>query len=577
MRKRTDMREYQVRAADKLYHGLPLREPETGRYMWERPERDGTAVHIDMGLGKTVIGLTAIVDWYAFGVLQRPTLVIAPIKVCEAVWRQEAQREWEHTRHLTFSLIRGDEKARSFAMHPNRGAIRSGLPCWDFVDGQWVQNRYSHVYLINPEGLQWLAKFLRNDWSYFDALLIDESSMFKDNRAKRFRVLSNYGTRVALQGPDGKALRDAKGDLILTPPHRFKRSGVLTGTPSPSSLMNLWAPLYLIDHGARLHAKFDTFKGRYFHKSQQVAEHVHKYDLNDGEDEARPEYQARDGAPEKIHEMIADVTVELNAEDYGVLPQTIGDATQTQQSYCPITRQQVIQYPPNHTHWVELPDALKVQYKQLEREAVLELDRDPIMAANGGAKSMMCWQFANGAIHRTDDFGKRTWANLHNAKVEKLVELVETLNTNFVIPYYFTHDLERITQAFQAAGIPYATLKGGKTERIVDRWNAGHIPNLLLHPQSAGHGLNLQKGGHTLIWFTMLWSLERYLQTNARLARSGQSGIVGIHHILTRDTTDVLQYLNLGEKGDDQTRFRSALRSYQQLRGLGLYDAATPN
>lgn len=513
------MRNFQVRASHKLFCGEPLRDPKTGEHT-DGLARDGTAVHIDMGLGKTIIGLTAARDWLDFGICKRG-IVIAPIRVCETVWRQESSI-WEHTKHLSFSLIRGTEKERAFALV-----------------------RPADIYLINPEGLRWLAKWLRNDWSMFDFMLIDEVSMFKDNRSQRFRVLSNYGTRVALKGEDGKALRDAEGQLVITPPHRFKRSGVMTGTPSPSSIMNLWAPMYLVDHGARLHKKFDTFRSRFFHKTQQVAEHVHKYEINDQEDEVRPEYIARDGAPERIHELIADITVELNAADYGILPETL-----------------------HLEHFVELPGSVRTQYDQLEKEAILELTVDAVKAKNGGAKTMMCWQIANGAIYKTDDYGTRSWEEMHEEKLKQLVDLVDTLNTNVIIVYNFEHDLIRIKQRFHNMA---TVLKGGRTEKVVDAWNKGEIPILLLHPKSGGHGLNLQFGGHTIIWFSMTWSLEQYLQTNARLARSGQQSVVGIHHILTNRTTDVLMYKNLHEKGDDQTRFRQALREYQQLRQLGLY------
>lgn len=518
------MRDYQHRAAHQLFTGVPYRDMSTGRALWELLVRVGTAIFIDMGLGKTIIALTAIVDWFAFRTITKPVLIIAPIKVCETVWRQEAAA-WTHTRHLMFSLVRGDEKKRAFAL-----------------------KRPAHIYLINPEMVAWLAKFLRNDWSCFDAVIIDEVSAFKDHRSKRFRTLTNYGTRVTVKDAWGVTLKDAAGDAVIVPPHSFKRVGVLTGTPSPSSLRNLWAPLYICDHGERLHKKYDTFEGRFFHKARQLAPHVHEVKLNSEEDEVRPAWIARDSAPERIHELIADITVELNAADYGVLPEVI-----------------------DHVHKVQLPDALRAQYDMLEKEAILELTKDVLMAQNGGAKSMMCWQFANGAIHGADDFGRRMWHELHEAKLDKAIELIDMLNTNIIIPYWFTHDLARLKARLTKEGMAYTVLASKNVEAIVDRWNAGLIPILLLHPMSAGHGLNLQFGGHTFLWFSMLWSLEKYLQTRARLARSGQLYPVGNHHILTEKTTDELMWLNLGEKGDEQTRFRTALRTYQTLRQLGLF------
>lgn len=516
------MRGYQLRAAHKIFCGELRIDPSTGHKVG--PERDGTAVHIDPGLGKTITALTAIVEWYRWGIIEKPVLVVAPIKVCETVWRQEA-REWSHTRHLTFELVRGDEKKRAFAL-----------------------SRPAHVYLVNPEMLLWLQKYVRSDWGkYFDALIIDESSMFKDHRAKRFRVLSNYGTRVTLKGPDGRPLKDPLTGLnIITPPHRFKRSAVLTGTPSPSGLQNLWAPFYLLDHGQRLHKHFDTFQGRYFHKTQQVAAHVFKHELNPDEDEVRPEWEIRDGTKERIHEKIADITIELNAEDYGVLPKVM----------------------PPVKHYVDMPAELLPHYRQLEREAVFEMLSDPVLAANGGAKSMMCWQICNGALYTTDEYGKKEWKELHTAKLDRLVELIDELDQHCLIPYHFNHDLERITARFKAEGIPYAVLKGRNSESIINRWNAGGIPNLLIHPQSAGHGLNLQFGGHTVVWFSTIWSLERYLQTNARVARSGQKEVVGLHVIMTRNTTDEVRYQSLQETGDDMVRFRKALMQYQKQMGI---------
>jgi SNF2 family DNA or RNA helicase len=518
------MRGYQLRAAHKIFCGEPVRNPATG--VKEGPARDGTAVHIDPGLGKTITALTAIVEWFKWGICRKPVLVIAPIKVCETVWRQEA-RDWSHTQHLIFQLIRGDEKKRAFALA-----------------------RPAHVVLINPELLKWLQKYIRADWgAHFDALVIDESSMFKDNRSQRFRVLTNYGTRQTVKGPDGKPWENPlTGMRELIGPHRFKRSAVLTGTPSPSGLQNLWSPFYVIDHGARLNKKFDTFQGRFFHKVAEVAPHIDKYALNAEEDLLRPEWETKGGGAERIHELISDITIELNAEDYGVLPQVL----------------------PPFKHYIDLPEELKPHYRQLEREAVFEMLENPVTAANGGAKSNLCWQICNGAVYTTDEYGRKEWKEVHTRKLDKLVEVIDELDQHALIPYHFNHDLERIVTRFKKEGIPYAVLKGKNTEAIIDRWNAGGIPNLLIHPQSAGHGLNLQFGGHTLIWFSTIWSLERYLQTNARVARSGQKGIVGIHVIMAKHTTDEVRYNSWFQNGDDMSRFRKATLDYQKQLGLDL-------
>lgn len=504
------------------------------------PDYDGTNVHVDMGLGKTVTALTAIADIYKFGVANRPTLIIAPIAVCETVWRQEAAA-WTHTRHLKIELLRGNERQRAYKLAQGYDILTS--------------KRHTDAFLINPELIPWLFKWLRNDWSYFDVLIIDDVAL-KSHKSKQFRTLTNYGRRDHPKDPvTGKALRDEAGNLLRFPPHRFKRSAKLTGTPSTSGLHNVWSTNYIMDHGARLHKDYETFEGRFFHKGRKVAPHTYDIEINAGEAESRPEYEARTGAPERIHELMADITIELDGADYGVLPQTLGDATKGEP-------------PQSHLHRVQLPGDLRAKYDELEREAILELAGDTLMAQNGGAKTMMCWQIANGAIYKTDDYGRKEVAELHEAKLGKLVELIDRINGNVIIPYYFQHDYSRIVNRLVKEKMHFATLKGKGKEKVIEQWNAGHTPILLLHPQSAGHGLNLQFGGNTIIWYTMLWSLERYLQTNARIARSGQTGIVHMHHIVTERTTDELMLLNLRQNGNDQERFRAAIREYQKLRGI---------
>jgi hypothetical protein len=530
------MRKYQVRAAQKVFEGTPTRDAETGQY--SGADRDGTNVHIDMGLGKTIIGLTAIADLYRWGVCRRPTLVLAPIKVCQTVWRQEAA-QWSHTRHLRIGDLLGNERDRAFTL-ARAFNEQTGVRGYD-------------VILCNPEKLHWLIKYLRGKWEFFDALVIDDVAL-KDPKSRQFKILTNYGDKIAKVDPfTGKAA--VPREYVKIPPHRFKRAAKLTGTPSTNGLHNLWSPNYIMDHGARLMRDYGSFEARFFHKGHQVAEHVHKMELNSEEDQARPAYVARTGAPERMHELIADITIELNAEDYGVLPATIGDASKGEP-------------PRSHLHRVELPSELRAKYDQLERDAIIELAGNTTMAQNGGAKSMMCWQIANGAMYVEDQFGVKVPQELHSVKLDKLVELIDTLNANVIVPYYFQHDYARIVARLEKEKMAWASLKGRNTERVVNQWNAGNIPILLLHPQSAGHGLNLQFGGHHLVWYSMLWSLERYLQTNARLARSGQSGIVGIHHIVTSRTTDELMLTNLRQNGDDQQRFRAALREYQKLRGI---------
>lgn len=537
------MRQYQIRAAHKIFKGSLSRDPVTGVYIG--PDCDGSMVHVDMGLGKTITALTACVDWYAFGVLTRPCLVVAPIKVCESVWKQEAL-QWSHTRHLRFALLRGNEKQRAYEL----------ARCFDPQTGE----RKVDIVLVNPELVPWLKKWLRGEWGFFDALIIDDVA-WRDPASKQFRAISNYGDRHTVKDEfTGKSVIDpTTGKRIRMGGHRFKRACKLSGTPSPAGLHQLWAPSYLMDHGFRLSGSYDSFEARFFHKTKKVTPFKSKVGINAEEDEQRPAFLAVTGAPERIHELIADVTIELNAEDYGVLPKVIGDASKGE-------------LPDTHLHRVGLPGELRAQYDRLEKEAIIELMAGLIMAQNGGAKSMLCWQYANGCIYDQDEFGQQIQREIHTGKLDKLVELIDRITGNVMVPYYFKSDYERITARLNKEGVPWESLKGKNSDKVIERWNEGRTPVLLIHPQSAAHGLNLQFGGNHIIWFTLLWSLERYLQTLARLARSGQSGVVQNHHIATTNTTDELMLLNLRMNGSNQDRFRSAVRAYQQLRGLDLME-----
>lgn len=520
------IRDYQLNAAHRIFTGTV---------------DDGTPIILDMGLGKTVIVLTAIKDLIMWGMITKPVLVVAPILVCETVWRQEA-RIWSHTQGLKFSLLRGQPFHRRFRLR-----------------------QPADIYLINPEGLDWLFKEIREDWSVFDMLVVDESSVFKTPAGKRFKLLTNYGDRHAVKGADGKAMRDGSGNLIHAGPHRFKRTVICTGTPAPTSLLHLWPQLYIVDAGKRLHKKFETYRDRFFHKTGQVADHTFKWELDSEELELRPEWMPKDGAPDKIHELIADITVELDGAAYGVLPPTIGDASQGD-------------VPPSHCHYVALPPSTRAMYDKMEKEALVELGDNFVIAANGGARTMLCWQIANGFMYWRNDLGDQLTEPMHDAKLDKLVELIDMIPGSVIVTYYFKADYERITRRLHAEGIGFSTLGGGckNPTKVIDDWNQGKIPVLLLHPQAAAHGVNLQIGGHQIIWYTLIWSLERYLQTNARVARSGQKYICGFHHIVAEGTLDELMLTMLHQRGDTQTRFRAALRAYQSLRGWDINSLGTP-
>jgi hypothetical protein len=517
----------------RLTDGKPARpyQMRTAHSIFTGTDGDGTAVIVDMGLGKTFATLEGIQQLITFGVITKPVLVVAPIAVCNTVWRQEAAI-WNTTNWLQFSLLRGSPAQRRLALY-----------------------RPAHVYLVNPELLDWLFKELRSSWERFDMLVLDDVPL-KQPTSKRFKLLSNYGDRHTVKGEDGKSIM-VDGHRVKIGPHRFKRVAVLTGTPCPTSLLNLWCPFYMLDHGRRLHTSYEQYRDRFFYKEAQVADHIYKYGISDEELETRPDWMPKDGAPVKIHELIADITVELNGEDYGVLPSTVGDASKSA-------------VPASHMHYIDLPSDVRTQYDQMEKEALMELNADFVMAANGGAKSMLCHQMANGFVYSTNDYGFQETNDLHELKLDKLVELIDLIGSNVIVTYHFKADKERLQRRLNKEGISYGVLTPKNSEKMLQLWNNGKLPVMLLHPQSAGHGINAQMGGHHIIWYSQIWSLERYMQTNARIARSGQERIVGIHHIAARKTVDDLMLLTYLERGDTQSKFRKALAKYQTMRGLGI-------
>lgn len=265
----------------------------------------------------------------------------------------------------------------------------------------------------------------------------------------------------------------------------------LTGTPSPNGYLDLWAQMYLLDRGERLGRTITAYRNKYFLT-------LFRGNYN--------EYQLRPGAKEEIDAKLADLCISMKAEDY------------LKELKEPV----VIDYR------VKMTDKEWRQYKAMERQAVLELDDEWITAANAAAVSNKLLQMANGAIY--DETGAYT--TLHDHKLDALEDLMEqAMGSPVLVAYAYKSDLERIQQRFPEA----RKLETGKD---IEDWNAGRIPMLLAHPASCGHGLNLQQGGSILVWFGFTWSLELYLQTNARLHRQGQKDPVRIYRIVNEGTMD---------------------------------------
>ncbi|HEM3626034.1 TPA: DEAD/DEAH box helicase family protein [Streptococcus suis] len=268
---------------------------------------------------------------------------------------------------------------------------------------------------------------------------------------------------------------------------KMQRFVGLTGTPAPNSLVDLWPQIYLMDRGERLETSQTRYKDKYFKPDKVNGSIVYSWSL-------------RAGAEEDIYSRIEDICVSMKAKDYLNLPSRTDNVVP-----------------------VKLSD-MKA-YKQLESELVLEYKDTEITAANSAVLANKLLQMANGAIYDDD----KAIVSIHDDKLDALENIVEDSQGQPILVFYqYQHDLERIKQRFPQA----------EELTTVDRWNSGKIPILLCHPQSAGHGLNLQKGGHIIVWFGLTWSLEYYQQANARLDRQGQTEPVIVHHLVAEGTVD---------------------------------------
>lgn len=397
------------------------------------------ALMLDMGLGKTVITLSALwqllLDYFLVG----KVLVIAPKRVAEDTWSREFGK-WDHLTGLTISKILGTKAERETALRAD-----------------------ADIYIINRENVVWLVENYRWD---FDTVVIDELSSFKSNKAQRFKAMKRVRPKI-------------------------RRIVGLTGTPAPNGLLDLWPQMNLLDMGQRLGRFIGGYREQYFLPNKRNRDIIYSYRL-------------KPGAEEKIYQLISDICISMKAVDYLQMPEYISAKVE-----------------------VEMNEKEQRLYDQLEKEMVLTVGKEELDAVNAAALSNKLLQMANGAVYGED----KKVVQIHDRKLDALEDLIEAANGKPVlVAYWFKHDRDRILKRFEARDID--------TAKDITDWNEGRIPVALIHPASAGHGLNLQDGGSTIIWFGLTWSLELYQQLNARLWRQGQRNTVVIEHIITKGTVD---------------------------------------
>ena len=421
-----------------------------------------------MGLGKTAITLDAVkrLKYHYLQIVK--TLIIAPKKVAESTWHTEGA-QWLEFSELRFSFVMGTQAERIAAL-----------------------NTPADIYLINRENTQWLVEYYKHKWP-FDMVVLDESSSFKNHQAKRFKALKLVRSRI-------------------------NRMVLLTGTPSPKSLMDLWAQVYLLDGGQRLGRTITAYRDAYFVPDKRNGQIIYSYAL-------------RDGADKEIYKRISDICISMRSADYLSLPELMYN---------------------NIPVMLDKPAA--AAYKKLEHDMLIEVDESTITAGTAAVLTNKLLQLCNGAVY--DEDGKVI--ELQSCKLDALLETVEQLgDEHAIICYNFKHDKDRLMQALSKTGKRVAVYEG---EQQKQDWNEGRIDLMLVQPASCGYGLNLQRGGHHIIWFGLTWSLELYQQTNKRLHRQGQTHPVIVHHLIVKGGADEDVITALHAKDLTQEGLLNALR-----------------
>lgn len=429
------------------------------------------AVWAGMGLGKTPSTATALED---LSLLEEvyPILVVAPLRVAKTTWPQEYHK-WNHLKHRKVAPICGSLKERQAALRTK-----------------------SDVYTVNFEQLEWLVDHFGDKWP-FRTVVVDEATKLKGFRLRQ-------GTRRA------KALARVAHTKI-------KRIILLTGTPSPNGLQDLWGQMWFVDKGDRLGRTFDAFKQRWFRASHTGFG-----------------VEATENAQEQIQAALSDVCITIDAADWFDLKEPIVNIIK-----------------------VDLPPAARVLYKDMEKKMFMDLEGSQVEALNAAAKTQKCLQIASGAAYVE---GGPAWKKIHDEKLHALEEILEeAAGMPVLVAYHFKSDLDRLLARFpQGKHLD-------KNPETIDAWNRGEIPIMFAHPASAGHGLSLQDGGNILVFFSLNWSLEEHQQIKerngpVRQLQAGYNRPVFHHFILAADTVDELVLERLQTKREVQDILLQAMK-----------------
>lgn len=435
------------------------------------------AVFSSMGSGKTRAVLEAISMLELLEPVM-PVLVVAPLRVARSTWPAEIAK-WPTLQDLRCSVICGSVKERKAALEAQ-----------------------ADVFTTNYDNLPWLVEHFGDKWPY-RMVVLDESTRFKSFRLRQGSMRARAFAKVAHT--------------------HVKRVVLLTGTPAPQGLVDLWGQHWFVDRGERLGRSFDAYKSRWF-QSIQVG-------VNRFASVLKPLPHAQ----KEIEDLLRATTITIDVADYMDISQPVVNVIE-----------------------VDLPKDAMVTYREMEREMFTVLQETEVEAHNAASRTIKCLQMCNGAVYDPED--PTRYMEVHHEKLDVLASIVEeSAGAPILVAYHFRSDLERLRKAF-----PQGRVLDQDPQTIED-WNDGKIPLLFAHPQSAGHGLNLARGGHILVFFALWWSLEEHLQIIERVgptrqAQLGTGKACELHYIVARNTVDELVLERLRTKKSVQDILLNALK-----------------
>ena len=432
--------------------------------------RRASILALDMGLGKTVISLTLIDRLIYDSLTHRRAIIIAPLSVIYSVWPNEI-RKCDHTKHLTYHILHGTGKV---ATPPD-----------------------TDIYLINYEGLKWLRE-QPQIFTKADIVILDESTFVKNTSAQRFK------NAFAMFWP-------------------YTKRVLLTGTPTPNGLIDLFGQSCFIDRGRSLGGDYITFRQNFFST------------VGTG---FKVRYVPRKGTIKEIAEIASKYMLSMNAEDYLELPDLI-----------------INRIP------VKLDEELWKIYTDMEKDFVTTIRNDIVLARSKEASITKLRQIVSGYLYDTKLNVRRT-IKLHRGKLERLKDILEAnSDKNFLIAVNFRAEADILAEYFKRRqpAVVYGGTNKSTAANAIKAWNAGNLKLFITHPASLGYGVNLQTGGHNILWFSPTWNLEHWLQMNKRLHRQGQKHPVTIHVMQTQGTIEERIAQALARKDLTQAKLLSAI------------------